>query len=67
MFSPIDDFLNELPKMVEFNLPKGKCSVWVDGCEVAENLTKETAKIIKGSWIEKGYDDVQIQDDEFNG
>lgn len=65
--SIVDDFLNELPKMVEPQLPKGKCSVWVGGCEVAENLTKEIAKIVKGSWIEKGYDDVQIQDDEFNG
>ena len=61
MFSPVDDFLNELPKMVEPQLPKGKYSVWVGGCEIAENLTEDIAKIIKGSWVEKGYDDVAIQ------
>ena len=59
--SIVDDFLNELPKMVEPQLPKGKYSVWVGDCEIAENLTKETAKIVRGSWVEKGYDDVEIQ------
>lgn len=61
MFSPVDDFLNELPKMVEPKLPKGKYSVWVGGCEIAENQIEEVAKAIKDSWIERGYDDVEIQ------
>jgi len=61
MFSPVDDFLNELPKMVEPQLPKGKYSVWVGGCEIAENQIKEVAETIKASWIERGYDDVEIK------
>jgi hypothetical protein len=61
MFSQVDDFLKELPKMVEPELPKGKYSVWVGGCEIAENVTEEVAEAIKDSWIEKGYDDVEIQ------
>jgi len=61
MFSPIDDFLNELPKMVEPKLPKGKYTVWVDGTEVAINVTEEVADSIKESWIERGYANVDVQ------
>ena len=63
MFSPIDDFLNELPKMVEPQLPKGKYSVCVGGYEVAENVTEEVAKSIKESWMYRGYDleDIEIK------
>jgi len=59
--SIVDNFLRELPKMVEPKLPKGKYSVWVGGTEVAENQIEEVAKAIKESWIERGYDNVEIQ------
>ena len=57
----VDDFLRELPKMVEPKLPKGKYTVWVDGTEVAVNITEEVAKAIKESWMERGYDNVDVQ------
>ena len=59
--SILNDFLNELPKMVEPQLPKGNYSVWVGGCEVAENLSEEVAEAVKESWVERGYDDVEVQ------